>query len=162
MKKLFYICLSLCTMGVFVSSCDDDDENGVVVFENTPEIDAQGVFEGTFIRVQKGTTDSAKAVGQMVISATDSAYVADITLTCEDFNLDKTVNTNISHANQGFVLSNYVTTNPTGNPVYGRISDEQKAEIHFTLNQRSGRKTVTYNYVFEGVCVSDQLPETEE
>lgn len=161
MKKLFYICLSLCTMGVFVSSCDDDDENGGVVFEYTPEIDAQGTFEGTFTRVQKGLTDSVKAEGRMVISATDSAYVADIALTCEEFSLDKLVNINIGHANQGFVLSNYVTSNATGNPIYGRISDEQKAEIHFTLNQRSGRKTVTYNYVFEGVRVSDQLPETE-
>lgn len=156
MRKLFYIFWATIALGVSMVSCSDDDDDAIV-FANTPEIDAQGVFEGTFTRVQSGTTDTVEAAGNITIIPTDSAYVADIFMVCEDFTLNTTVASNIAHANNGYVFSNNLLTNATKNPFAGRIDEKQNIEVHFTIKQRSGRKTVTYNYNFIGNRISNTV-----
>lgn len=149
MKKILYTVLATLSISCTFIACDSDDDN-VRHFATTPEIDAKGVYVGTLTRVQSGTTDTTTAVGTMTIAPTDSAYVADITFDCEDFNLSTTVTSNITHANDGYVFSNNSITNAFQNPFAGRINDRREAVAHFTLKQRSGRKTVTYTFSFEG------------
>ena len=163
MRKLFYIFIATSVLGLSFASCSDDDDD-VRTYVNTPEIDAKGVFEGTYSRVQSGLTDTVTAMGQLTIIPTDSAYVADVLLICDELSLSATVASNIAHANDGYIFSNNLLTNATNNPFAGRISDDQNIEVHFTIKQRSGRKTVTYNYTFEGVRTSNtvELPPAEE
>lgn len=163
MRKLFYIFIATSMLGFSFASCNDDDED-VRTFANTPEIDAQGVFEGTYTRVQSGMTDTTTAQGQLTILPTDSAYVADVVLTCDEFSLNTTVVSNIAHANDGYIFSNNLLTNETKNPFAGRIDDAQNVNVHFIIKQRSGRKTVTYNYTFEGIRTTNsvEMPPAEE
>ena len=53
---------------------------------------------------------------------------------------------NIAHADQGFMFYN----KSGDNALLGRITDTNGMTVTFTKAVRSGRKTVRYNYSFDG------------
>lgn len=148
MKKVLYFIMIMVVASAFCA-CSDDDDN-VYTFANAPEIDAQGTYEGTYLRVTYGTTDSMRAEGTIVLAPADTAYTALARFSSAEFKLDKSVVLNISHANEGFVLFNNSTLNSIGQPVTGRIDNNKQMKIQFQLSQRVGRQTNTYIYYFTG------------
>lgn len=149
MKKLLYLILCLFGLTAAFVSCSDDDEEGVT-FTETPEVSAQGVYQGTFIRVAKGTTDTTRAEGVLTITPADTAYKADVKMECTDFKVNVEVPVNISHANNGFTFSNTSATNSLKSSIIGVIDESGNVETRFTLSQISGRKTAQYEYKFIG------------
>jgi hypothetical protein len=150
MKKLIYLFIAVTVASFTFASCGSDDDDNAATFATTPEKDAQGTYTGTYYRVQVGTTDTTAAEGTLAITPTDTAYIADVSLVCATFSVNSSVVTNISHANDGFVFSNHLSTNTIKSEIVGRIDNEKNVETHFSLSQRSGRRTVTFNYIFIG------------
>lgn len=150
MKKLIYLFIGMLAAVSLGVSCSDDDDNGTS-FQNTPEVDAAGVYTGTFARVQQGleNPDTLYGEGTMTITA-DSAYVADITVSCAELGANHTSVANIAHSNGGFAFSNNKSGNGFGEAFIGRIDGDGNAETHFSLRIRSGRNTKTFNFVFKG------------
>lgn len=146
MKKILYPLFAILTFSCVLVACsDDDDEN--VSFGATPEIEAAGVYTGTFSRVQDGTTDTLYTTGTVTITATDSAYCADISFDCSgDFAFSDASVANIAHANGGFVFENSSSSNGLGTPFMGRIDENGNLTSYFKIQQRSGRLTYTYHY----------------
>lgn len=151
MKRQIYIFIALAVIAVTTVSCgSDDDADNTYNLVSTPEKDAQGTYSGIYYRIQTSTTDTTKAEGTLIITPTDSAYVADIDFECPTFTVSAVVASNISHANGGFVFSNHLKKNVINSTVIGRIDEEKNIESHFSVSQRSGRRTVTYNFIFIG------------
>ena len=153
MKKHIHIltaCLLCCNMVAALTACSsDDDPDYGPSFDSPSQQSAQGTFSGTFCRVQVGTTDTLKAEGTLTIAATDTLNRARITYASNDMEeLAKTAPfaANIAHADQGYTFAN-----KSGDiALLGRIDNNQHVSATFTKAVRSGRKTVRYNYSFEG------------
>lgn len=109
MKKILYYLFAVLALSCSFISCSDDDDDATI-HSVTPEKAAAGVYSGTFTRVQDGTTDTLYTQGTVTITATDSAYCADVTYDCTgDFTFNATSVANISYAGNGFVFTNNST-----------------------------------------------------
>lgn len=141
---------------VLTVSCSDDDDN-TVTFANTPEVDAAGVYSGTFASVQDGVAnaDTSFAEGTMTISAKE-AYVANVAYSCEELKIGHESTANIAHSNGGFAFSNNDSSNGLGEAFIGRVDENGNAESHLTLKIRNGRNTKKYNIVFTGKRVQQE------
>lgn len=136
-------------MPLLTACSDDDDPSYGPSFQTPAQQDAQGTFDGTFSRVQVGTTDTLLANGTFTITATDTLNRARISYTSTDMaELAGTAPfpANIAHADQG-----YTFYNKSGDiAMLGRIGGDGTISVNFTKAVRSGRKTVRYNYTFQG------------
>ena len=150
MRHYLLFILYALLFSVALASCSDDDgPNYSPSFQTPAQQDAQGTYEGTFVRVQVGTTDSLVATGTLTITATDTLNRARITYASNDMDeLGKTtpIAANIAHADQGFMFYN----KSGDNALLGRIDDSSILSASFTKAVRTGRKTVRYNYTFDG------------
>ena len=146
MKNLLYTFMALLLLGV--TACGDDDDN--TTFSTPAQMDAEGSFSGSFVRVQVGTTDTVVADGLLTLSATDTLNRARVSFTSDvmtELVADFTIPVNISHADQGFVFYN-----KSGDyAVVGRIAHDKTIRTTFTKAVRSGRSTKRYNYEFVGI-----------
>lgn len=160
MKKILYFFVGVFTLSMTFIACDDDDDSGTTsrnsTFSVTPEIAAAGTYEGDYIRVQSGTTDTTENKGTIIISARDTAYCANISFVCSGFEFtDFNSVTNITYANNGFMFSNDLSTFVIDNkeqsvPFYGTIDENKNIIARFTITQKSGRSTKVFYYTFNG------------
>ena len=154
MKKIICGMLFLLATGMGFTSCSDDDEDITISHSTTPEIASAGTYSGTWTKEQVGG-ETTTAPGTLVLAATDAEgksekYITYVTVSSAELNLDKSSNANISYANDFYWFSNMNTTNGFGTKFSGKINADGSATIAFTLVEREGRKTYTYNYTFEG------------
>lgn len=146
--------LFLLATGMGFTSCSDDDEDITISHSTTPEIASAGTYSGTWTKEQVGG-ETSTAPGTLVLAATDAEgksekYITYVTVSSAELKLEKSSNANISYANDFYWFSNMNTTNGFGTKFSGKINADGSATIAFTLVERSGRKTYTYNYTFEG------------
>lgn len=146
--------LFLLATGMGFTSCSDDDEDITISHSTTPEIASAGTYSGTWTKEQVGG-ETSTAPGTLVLAATDAEgksekYITYVTVSSAELKLEKSSNANISYANDFYWFSNMNTTNGFGTKFSGKINADGSATIAFTLVERSGRKTFTYNYTFEG------------
>ena len=154
MKKIICGMLFLLATGMGFTSCSDDDEDITISHSTTPEIASAGTYSGTWTKEQVGG-ETTTAPGTLVLAATDAEgksekYITYVTVSSAELKLEKSSNANISYANDFYWFSNMNTTNGFGTKFSGKINADGSATIAFTLVERSGRKTFTYNYTFEG------------
>lgn len=154
MKKIICGMLFLLATGMGFTSCSDDDEDITISHSTTPEIASAGTYSGTWTKEQVGG-ETSTAPGTLVLAATDAEgksekYITYVTVSSAELKLEKSSNANISYANDFYWFSNMNTTNGFGTKFSGKINADGSATIAFTLVERSGRKTYTYNYTFEG------------
>ena len=149
-KQIIHFSLFTFTLTMMLASCAKDEDTCYGPSFQTPaQQDAQGTFEGTFVRVQVGATDSLVATGTLTIIATDTLNRARITYASsamEELAKTTPIAANIAHADQGFMFYN----KSGDNALLGRISNTNGMTASFTKAVRTGRKTVRYNYTFEG------------
>ena len=146
--------LFLLATGMGFTSCSDDDEDITISHSTTPEIASAGTYSGTWTKEKVGG-ETTTASGTLVLAATDAEgksekYITYVTVSSAELKLEKSSNANISYANDFYWFSNMNTTNGFGTKFSGKINADGSATIAFTLVERSGRKTYTYNYTFEG------------
>lgn len=154
MKKIICGMLFLLATGMGFTSCSDDDEDITISHSTTPEIASAGTYSGTWTKEQVGG-ETTTAPGTLVLAATDAEgksekYITYVTVSSAELKLEKSSNANISYANDFYWFSNMNTTNGFGTKFSGKINADGSATVAFTLVERSGRKTYTYNYTFEG------------
>ena len=154
MKKIICGMLFLLATGMGFTSCSDDDEDITISHSTTPEIASAGTYSGTWTKEQVGG-ETTTAPGTLVLAATDAEgksekYITYVTVSSAELKLEKSSNANISYANDFYWFSNMNTTNGFGTKFSGKINADGSATVSFTLVERSGRKTFTYNYTFEG------------
>ena len=146
--------LFLLATGMGFTSCSDDDEDITISHSTTPEIASAGTYSGTWTKEKVGG-ETTTASGTLVLDATDAEgksekYITYVTVSSAELKLEKSSNANISYANDFYWFSNMNTTNGFGTKFSGKINADGSATVSFTLVERSGRKTYTYNYTFEG------------
>ena len=154
MKKIICGMLFLLAAGMGFTSCGDDDEANPISHSTTPEIETAGTYNGTWTKEQVGG-DTTTGTGTLTLSATDAdgkstKNVTYVTVSCSDMKLEKSSTANISYANDFYWFNNMATTNGFGTKFSGKINADGSATIAFTLVERVGRKTYTFNYTFEG------------
>ena len=154
MKKIICGMLFLLATGMGFTSCSDDDEDITISHSTTPEIASAGTYSGTWTKEKVGG-ETTTASGTLVLAATDAEgksekYITYVTVSSAELKLEKSSNANISYANDFYWFSNMNTTNGFGTKFSGKINADGSATVAFTLVERSGRKTYTYNYTFEG------------
>ena len=146
--------LFLLATGMGFTSCSDDDEDITISHSTTPEIASAGTYSGTWTKEQVGG-ETTTAPGTLVLAATDAEgksekYITYVTVSSAELKLEKSSNANISYANDFYWFSNMNTTNGFGTKFSGKINADGSATVAFTLVEKEGRKTYTYNYTFEG------------
>ena len=146
--------LFLLATGMGFTSCSDDDEDITISHSTTPEIASAGTYSGTWTKEKVGG-ETTTASGTLVLATTDAEgksekYITYVTVSSAELKLEKSSNANISYANDFYWFSNMNTTNGFGTKFSGKINADGSATVSFTLVERSGRKTYTYNYTFEG------------
>ena len=146
--------LFLLATGMGFTSCSDDDEDITISHSTTPEIASAGTYSGTWTKEQVGG-ETTTAPGTLVLAATDAEgksekYITYVTVSSAELKLEKSSNANISYANDFYWFSNMNTTNGFGTKFNGKVNADGSATVAFTLVERQGRKTYTYNYTFEG------------
>lgn len=153
MKKIIYGMLFLMSMGFGFTSCGDDDDNPIT-HTSTPEVESAGVYNGTWTKEQVGG-ETTTGTGTLTLSASDAEgkttkNVTFVTAKCEDLALDKSSTANITFANDFFWFNSMTASNGFGTKFNGKVSADGTAVIAFSLIQKVGRKTYTFNYTFEG------------
>lgn len=146
--------LFLLAAGMGFTSCSDDDEDNPISHSTTPEIETAGTYTGTWTKEQVGG-DTTTGSGTLTLSATDAEgkstkYVTYVTVKCAEMDLDKSSTANITFANDFYWFNSMTITNGFGTKFNGKINADGSATIAFTLVQKVGRKTYTFNYSFEG------------
>ena len=146
--------LFLLATGMGFTSCSDDDEDITISHSTTPEIASAGTYSGTWTKEQVGG-ETTTAPGTLVLAATDAEgksekYITYVTVSSAELKLEKSSNANISYANDFYWFSNMNTTNGFGTKFNGKVNADGSATVAFTLVERQGRKTYTFNYTFEG------------
>lgn len=154
MKKIICGMLFLLAAGMGFTSCSDDDEDNPISHSTTPEIETAGTYTGTWTKEQVGG-DTTTGSGTLTLSATDAEgkstkYVTYVTVKCAEMDLDKSSTANITFANDFYWFNSMTITNGFGTKFNGKINADGSATIAFTLVQKVGRKTYTFNYSFEG------------
>ncbi len=137
--------------GIMMAACsgnkdEDNPRSGL------PEKEAAGEYQGTYSRVTKGLDDTVTAPGTVTITPASSPNTAYITFFCEDLGVDVTRIFNFTFANDGYAFSNHLSdeTNTKTSAIVGKIDSNKKIITRFTLQQRDGRKTVQFDYEFNG------------
>ena len=154
MKKIICGMLFLLAAGMGFTSCSDDDDDITISHSTTPEIESAGTYTGTWTKEQVGG-ETTTGSGTLVLSATDAEgksekYITYVTVSAAELNLDKSSNANISYANDFYWFSNMNVTNGFGTKFNGKVNADGSATVAFTLVERQGRKTYTFNYTIEG------------
>lgn len=147
MKKFIYSLFAVLALSLTFVSCSDDDDDAVAPAGNPAEA-AAATYSGTWTQVLDG--DTATAPGTLVITPGDTAFVANVAVSCSDFKVDASEVANIAFAGNA---TSFVFNNAAGKTLgnfAGRVTDG-KASIMFSMEQRKGRKRYTYNYTFDGV-----------
>ena len=146
--------LFLLATGMGFTSCSDDDEDITISHSTTPEIASAGTYSGTWTKEKVGG-ETTTASGTLVLAATDAEgksekYITYVTVSSAELKLEKSSNANISYANDFYWFSNMNTTNGFGTKVNGKVNSDGSAVVAFTLVEKVGRTTYTFNYTFEG------------
>lgn len=150
MKKIIYIIFALLSILIPTSCSGNNDEDAPRA--GKPEKEASGEYYGTYYRVTKGLDDLVTAPGSVTITPATETNTAYITFNCPDLGVDVTRIFNITFSNDGFAFSNHLSdeTNTKTSAIAGRIDPEKNIVTKFTLQQRDGRKTVQFDYEFNG------------
>lgn len=149
MKKLIYICLALVLTTLLACRDENYECFDPTTGSDLPEKAAAGEYPGSFTRISSG--DTASAQGVISIAPSDTAYCANITFTSQEFNLNTTVRLNFIGRNNGsYAFETNDITNQIGSKILGTIDAQGNLWATFVYKQRSGRKTVKFDYSFLG------------
>lgn len=157
MKKLLYSLFAVLALSCTFVSCSDDNDDAPAPAGNPAEA-AAATYSGTWTVVLD--TDTVTTPGTVVLSAGDTAFVANVAVDVEPvkmkvgssmstISLKASEVTNIAFAGNANSFA-FVNVGATLGNFSGRITDGN-ANMIFSTQQRVGRKRYTFNYTFEGI-----------
>ena len=128
------------------ASCGDDDDT--MTFSTTPEQASAGTYSGTWTKTANDVTSNS--TGSVTLAAAGATYSTNVTFSCTEFGINATSIANVTHANNGFIFNNNVSTNPLGAGFTGRIDEDGTIRINFQKEVREGRQRIIYVFTFIG------------
>lgn len=151
----------MATLVLTLSSCRDEadiPDHGAAI---NPEKEIEGTYNGTWTKTQRGSTaDPIVVDGTLTFTATTDPYVATVKIACagdalgftdtKSFTSDES-RTNVVKQSSQYMFYNTLATNGLGTTFNGTVSFGGEATITFSKSIKSGRKTYTYDFVFNGV-----------
>lgn len=165
MKRTIFALITLLSISCAFVACDDDnDEDIIYTHSQTPDLEAAGVYEGTWTRTllknSEPTDDIVDGIGTLTIES-DTAYLISLKFECEELGLAQSAIANITYSNGGYYYLNYSTANDLKCAFTGTIDDEGVNTISFTVTQVDGRRVKYFKYVFSGTKTASAAPEPE-
>lgn len=148
MKKLLYI-VSI-VLGVCAVSCTSGEENRQ--YENTPAVDAVGVFAGEWECVSS-TGNISNFTGEIELklyhdTLANQCFV--IIRPTDSWSTEYRGLANVAHAGDDIVFSNDKVANGMNSKFYGRIYANGDATMFFSNTGKEGRKNVVFANTFTG------------
>ena len=143
MKKLLIILLA----SVALIGCKKSED---IHFDKTASEGIAGTYTGTWMRVLD--TDTVSGEGSITFVATDQPNVATITATCANPAIDRTGIVNVVHSDYEYVFYNNSAKPEAGfgAKFSGRVYKDGSADMQYTVEEKVGRFTNTYNFSFKG------------
>ena len=161
MKKYIFSMIAMLAVCAGFTACGSDDDDPQYSHSQSPSVEMQGVYTGTFTRVQSNDPNAQpeSAEGTMAIIPGENGYVAYVTFECSDLDISAQKLVNITFANDGALFSN----NKDESAILGNIYGSGQTEVSFALKIRKGWNTRPYAVTFSGVKTSNEIPVgTEE
>ncbi len=160
MNKIIKCLFLMAALVVSMTSCRDEAEIPGHGKPGNPEKAVEGVYEGTWTKVQRNSTAApVEAAGTLTLTPSDEAYIVVIKIACESeaFGFTNTSSfasdesrANVTNQSAKYVFYNVLNTNGIGTPFNGDVTFGGEATIAFSKTIREGRKTYTYDYTFKG------------
>lgn len=161
MKKYIFSMIAMLAVCAGFTACGSDDDDPQYSHSQSPSVEMQGVYTGTFTRIQSNDPNAQpeSAEGTMVIISGENGYVANAQFLSTDLNISTVIPVNISFANDGAVFSNHKDEST----IVGSVNGAGQAAVSFAIKIRVGRSTKPYAVTFSGVKTSNEIPVgTEE
>ncbi|PWL61756.1 MAG: hypothetical protein DBY35_04390 [Bacteroidales bacterium] len=149
MKKIFnlFVIALICCL----ASCKEDVDLVDPGTPTNPEKAIEGVYSGVMTRTVRTTGVSESANAVLTIAPTEDRYVANITISCPDFDINLSSVANVLPSQGDYSYFNNLSGNTLGALFTGTVSQDVKdASLGYSLTVREGRKTTTYDFLFEG------------
>lgn len=141
LKTIFMAVMCVIT----ATSCDDKVGVADAGPVGNPEKEIAGTYTGVWSKTLNDDTQTAP--GTITFTAGDRNYVANINVSCPEFDVNLSGTCNVVNNSVGYVFYNQeAKNNGFGTPYTGRVVNGN-ASIKFTLTVKDGRKQ--NNYVFE-------------
>lgn len=146
MKKYIYSLVTALALCCGFASCGDDDDT--ITFSTSAEQGSAGTYSGTWSKSANG--NETTSTGTVTLAAASTANNTNVTLSCTEFEIDATSIANVTHASNGYVFNNNVSTNPLGTSFAGRIDEDGTIQLNFQKEVREGRQRTIYVFTFIG------------
>ena len=149
MKKIIFSFIAVLALGCGFTSCgSDDDEN--ISYSTSAEEASAGTYTGTFTRSLDGVDESFD--GTVTLASAGKTGVTKVTFSCPGSSLEATSIANVWNAKYDFMFMNQTASaeNGLGASFAGQITEAGVLTTSFTINQKVGRKSYSYNYSFTG------------
>lgn len=146
MKKYIYSLVTAIALCCGFVSCGDDDDT--ISFSVSAEQGSAGTYSGTWSKTANG--NETTSTGTVTLAATSTANNTNVTFSCTEFEIDATSIANVTHASNGYVFNNNVSTNPLGAGFSGRIDEDGTIQLNFQKEVREGRQRTIYVFKFIG------------
>jgi hypothetical protein len=153
MKKIIYAIFAVLTLGFSFAACGDDNNDEIINYSTSAEQASAGTYNGTWTRIgDNGVPENFS--GSITLTPGSAAGVSVVTFSCPEAKLEASSVANVWNIKHGFRFLNQVTDNNPDNTLgaafAGEIDENGVMTISFTINQRSGRQLVKYNFAFKG------------
>lgn len=146
MKKYIYSLVAALALSFGFVSCGDDDDT--ITFSTSAEQGSAGTYSGTWSKSANGKETTS--TGTVILAATSTANNTNVTFSCTEFEINATSIANVTHASNGYVFNNNVSTNPLGAGFSGRIDEDGTIQLNFQKEVREGRQRTIYVFKFIG------------
>ncbi len=161
MKKLIVYLAAAAAVLTCCVSCGSSSPQEDYVFPTPASESAVGTYAGEICRIEKADTTVAECVMEIAFkpnadSTGNLSNAVYLKFTAASISLDAGVTVNISHCGEGFIFTNTSAANELKNAITGSIDEEGLAVASFSMSQRTGRKSTTFNFVFTGLKQSEQ------
>jgi len=162
MKKYIFSMIAMLAVCAGFTACGSDDDDPQYSHSQSPSVEMQGVYTGTFTRIQSNDPNAQpeSAEGTIAIIHGESGYFATVKFFSDELKIDAEKPVNISFANDGASFCNYKDVSH----IVGNIDGAGQMAVSFALTIRiSARVSRPYNITFSGVKTSNEIPVgTEE
>lgn len=145
--RIFLIALALC-----VTSCKDEVGIADPSVPTNPEKVIEGVYTGTLTRTPRGNGEVKSGTCTLTIVPTEERYIATVKISCPELAVDLESVANVLPSSQGdYSFYNNLLGNGFGAIFTGSVSRKaDEALLSYTLSIKEGRKTTTFDFVFDG------------
>ena len=136
-------------LSLTLTACGSDGDDNIT-YSTTAEQATAGTYSGTWTRTSDEGTETFS--GTVTLAATSEKGKTNVTFSCPDADLNATSIANVWNAKNDFQFMNQTVSdaNGLGAAFAGFISEAGVLNTAFTISQKVGRNTVSFQFDFTG------------